>query len=432
MSAESSVQVRVEPGNQTQLYHITLAALPFGTDWRQLKDWIRPVCEVDHVEVFPQSTSAWVRIRGKENFDEAWEFISTNTFRGRTLIADDRNRTQPITIKQSTYTSQGQQYSVTPSGQYSLGNSYTQTGASNYAIRSSTPRGSNCLPPTTMAELGSLTYTGAGAGENYSFSDYSHGATSVGQPRVAYALHDQTGGPEYALPYYGPSYGIDPGHTEHLTSQHEAYWYSHIPTEPRKVFVSGFTQQATYDEVKYWIRRRVGLENRIISIEIPMSGSRPYIRGHAFVIFETARGAENGVDLLSKSKFNSQRIKARLTSEGVTHGERGMEIHKVKSSKSPQPEPSSPLVEHTAGPSELTDEQLHGSRRSQSSKDKDRKGKGRESDRKRPSDKKPEKSAAKKSDKSPPMTRASSDKKGEIGPPPMVVNGSSYYKKDRH
>lgn len=46
--------------------------LPFGTSWAALKDWIRSVCEVDHIEMFPQSTSAWVRVKGRDNFNRAW------------------------------------------------------------------------------------------------------------------------------------------------------------------------------------------------------------------------------------------------------------------------------------------------------------------------------------------------------------------------
>ena len=46
--------------------------LPFGTTWQNLKDWIKPVCKVDHVEVFPTSTSGWVRLKGKSDFESAW------------------------------------------------------------------------------------------------------------------------------------------------------------------------------------------------------------------------------------------------------------------------------------------------------------------------------------------------------------------------
>jgi hypothetical protein len=67
-----TIQADVGPGNKTGIYYITVCNLPFGTSWQGLKDFIRDVCKVDHVQVFDTSTSGWVRLCGRHNFEKAW------------------------------------------------------------------------------------------------------------------------------------------------------------------------------------------------------------------------------------------------------------------------------------------------------------------------------------------------------------------------
>lgn len=49
--------------------------LPFNASWQQLKDFVRQKCTVDHVEIFPKSTSGWVRVRGLDNFNAAFGMV---------------------------------------------------------------------------------------------------------------------------------------------------------------------------------------------------------------------------------------------------------------------------------------------------------------------------------------------------------------------
>lgn len=44
---------------------------PVGTTWQDVRDWLRPTCEVDHVEMFPDRTSGWVRVKGEDHFHKA-------------------------------------------------------------------------------------------------------------------------------------------------------------------------------------------------------------------------------------------------------------------------------------------------------------------------------------------------------------------------
>ena len=46
--------------------------LPFHATWQELKDFVRQVVDVEHVAIFPKSTSGWVKIKGRENFVKAY------------------------------------------------------------------------------------------------------------------------------------------------------------------------------------------------------------------------------------------------------------------------------------------------------------------------------------------------------------------------
>ncbi|KND86246.1 hypothetical protein TOPH_09121 [Tolypocladium ophioglossoides CBS 100239] len=60
----------VPPGNETGIYYIPIGGLPFSTVWQLLKDWLRKGgCNVDHIQIFQKSTSGWIRLVGKENFE---------------------------------------------------------------------------------------------------------------------------------------------------------------------------------------------------------------------------------------------------------------------------------------------------------------------------------------------------------------------------
>lgn len=51
--------------------------LPWQTSWQQLKDHVRTVATAERVEVFNESTSGWVLVRGRENFDAALRKIDS-------------------------------------------------------------------------------------------------------------------------------------------------------------------------------------------------------------------------------------------------------------------------------------------------------------------------------------------------------------------
>lgn len=74
----SNVSLSLHPAPSRQGQRIPQAMLteclqlPLDVTWRTLKDFVRTVCTVDYVEVFPESTSGWVRVEGRENFKAAF------------------------------------------------------------------------------------------------------------------------------------------------------------------------------------------------------------------------------------------------------------------------------------------------------------------------------------------------------------------------
>ncbi|KUI65013.1 hypothetical protein VM1G_00164 [Cytospora mali] len=89
----------VPPGNQTGEYYIPISNLPFNTTWQGLKDHIKPVCTVDHVVIFPKSTSGWVRVKGYQNFKAVFNHLNGKEYNGRAIIADDRNADKPLKVR---------------------------------------------------------------------------------------------------------------------------------------------------------------------------------------------------------------------------------------------------------------------------------------------------------------------------------------------
>lgn len=63
------------PGNETGYYYIPIANLPWQTSWQELKDHVRIVCSVEHVEINEDSTSGHVILKGRANFDAAFRMV---------------------------------------------------------------------------------------------------------------------------------------------------------------------------------------------------------------------------------------------------------------------------------------------------------------------------------------------------------------------
>ncbi|KAF4986005.1 hypothetical protein FDECE_16170, partial [Fusarium decemcellulare] len=354
MSVETTVQADVAPGDQTGIYYITICNLPFGTSWQQLKDWTRTACTVEHIAVFQNSTSGWVRVHGKENFDKAWGMQTFGTdcsnpwclqkktgllnggiFNGRSIIASDKNRSESIKIKELVdppqTIAQTPRYHPAPSTQYgSLMSTvappqYSTATRQYYMTGHSQPTGLNFTNRSLPAQNGThqpsstapAAYVISDPREYHNFGEVNAGANSVENSAVAYSPNYQYQGAQFALPYRGqkepPAYYPSCS----IPRPEAGYQPEYVVTEARKLHVSPFPQQVRADDVKSWIRRKVG-KAKIDSIEIPQNNNSKYLRGHVFVIFESTLAANTALGELNKARFQGRRVIARPTVEGVT------------------------------------------------------------------------------------------------------------------
>jgi len=114
--------MHVLPGDETGEYHIPVGNLPWSCTWQDLKDFTRNqdckgnCINVEHAEVFSSSACGWVRIRGKSDFLKALskscihikvtrsnlgfiEHLNGGIMENRSLIADGRNETETISLR---------------------------------------------------------------------------------------------------------------------------------------------------------------------------------------------------------------------------------------------------------------------------------------------------------------------------------------------
>ncbi|KAM0251120.1 hypothetical protein ACHAQJ_008326 [Trichoderma viride] len=94
-----TTQIDVEPGDKTGVYYVTFCNLPFGSKWQELKDWLSGSCIVDFVELFSVSSSGWIRLEGKENFETSLAYIKSQPFKDRHIFFDARNKSEAIKIR---------------------------------------------------------------------------------------------------------------------------------------------------------------------------------------------------------------------------------------------------------------------------------------------------------------------------------------------
>lgn len=239
------------------------------------------------------------------------------------------------------------------------------------------------------------------ATDPWAYYDYS-AANAGPSSGVGYPPGYQNDGTQSALPYQSQqeaaAYYAGAGAGGSVPGQEPAYQTDteFVSTEARKLHVSPFPPTAARKVVKRWIEKRIYEKQTIKSIDVPMNGTNKYLRGHAFVIFDSAASATKAMEQLNKANYEGRDIVARPTAEGVSMDE--------------QP------------PAQSRNDRDRG--------DKPQRPRHKEPDRKRsPSDKKSSSSAKKSSKTSSKTTLPDKDKKGsssikDVGPP-LVVDGSS-------
>ena len=141
---------------------------------------------------------------------------------------------------------------------------------------------------------------------------YNYSAANAGPSSgVGYSPGYQYDGTQFALPYRGqqeaPVYyaggGAGAGAGGSVPGQEPAYQTEteFVTTEARKLHVSPFPQKEPRKDVERWIRQRIYEKQTIKSIDIPMNGTNKYLRGHVFVVFDSASSATKAMEQLNKT-----------------------------------------------------------------------------------------------------------------------------------
>ncbi|KAH6998459.1 hypothetical protein BKA56DRAFT_608002 [Ilyonectria sp. MPI-CAGE-AT-0026] len=212
----------------------------------------------------------------------------------------------------------------------------------NYASQASGPQAGGAAP---MGQFGSAylaQYQGgyqsghqsAYQNEGAQFTAPYHGQT---QPRnyndghqsghqSSYQNAYQNEGAQFTAPYHGQTQP-QTYNDGHATSRDNQPKYR--ATEQRKLHISPFPQQADQDRVVKWIDSRVG-NIKTLKLEVPQNENSRYLRGHAFVIFANSEDAKTVMGRVNKSKFDNQRMKAKLCQEGVTNLEVDEELKRTE------------------------------------------------------------------------------------------------------
>ncbi|KAG5980389.1 hypothetical protein E4U55_004075 [Claviceps digitariae] len=368
-SEKKFIMTDVEPGAKTGIYYIPICNLPFGTSWQDFKDWLRLVCDVDHVELFQSSTSGWIRLRGEENFNKAWCLLQNEYFRNRAIIATDRNRTESIRIKRLVDSR------VT---QFPVRGKVAATQAHKHDAMFSSA--SSCLQegvPLTSTLSSDVSFRHVPTAVSYPFgpvapvavaTSVAYGGMTVLEPyptmpgpypTMPEAYNTLAVTQNQALPYvpafgyyelpppaldtfalipaaysgYSPSfYGTtqlqyvpchgpidyrEPGTAIHVApivppSCHQGQAYA-IDDGPKTVVVTSIQHKSRPSEVCSWIRHQIGeYSPAIMGIYVPRVESKGRLRGHAHLTLANSAAAEATVRILDQKLFQGRVISARL------------------------------------------------------------------------------------------------------------------------
>ncbi|KXH60102.1 hypothetical protein CSAL01_09815 [Colletotrichum salicis] len=262
----------VPPGLETGTFYIPIANLPFDTNWRQFKDWLREGCVVDHVQIFGPSTSGWIRVMGQHNFHGACDRLKEGVFHGRRIMFDDRNISSPIMIKDV---------------------EVNENSASTQA--------------RSQRHESALDYQQAGP---YSYDSYPGASYPQWDPNT---FHPRQGDYNIQQPvawYDGNIAGMYP------TSPGQT-----VITEQRRIVVSRIGRNTSDDQIRAFIQQSTPSKSELQRIDIPRGSNNQRKGGHAFATFRTPDTALSAVKALNGKSLSGHEIEARLTNEGITEGQ---------------------------------------------------------------------------------------------------------------
>ncbi|KAL7626996.1 hypothetical protein AAE478_003772 [Parahypoxylon ruwenzoriense] len=333
-----TIQSKVAPGIQTNLYYILVS--------NQLKDHVRTVCTVERVEVFNESTSGWVSVRGRENYDAALRLLNGGVFNGRALLADGKNATETIMIRElvdnsnttgsSSRNTHTPRFKTPPSTQYSsstppllspVTGGYGEwaspiTPSSSYAATSTMERAAY-----TMSVAVPYDYNEASSCYTYDTYDTSDGgyldrSAMVSSPTVIQYPYESSYSQQYQVSdYQNSDYAMYNGMSA-PESRTNGSSDGMIPTRQRKIIVKQLQPWTTFKQVQDLIRKKSGSDaDKIQHIDLPLSESQESNRGYALITFQSEEVANKLIRRLNNYKYEGRVLRADYTKEGVSENE---------------------------------------------------------------------------------------------------------------
>ncbi|KAI0448022.1 hypothetical protein F4803DRAFT_545545 [Xylaria telfairii] len=334
------------PGDETGYYYIPIANLPWQTSWQELKDHVRTVCSVEHVEI-NDTTGGHVILRGRANFDAAFRLLNGGVFQDRALIADGRNGEGwvlvkqhvdgPISSPQLSIASRASRHTTSPTESASSLMVQNVPGYSEWPATSASP--SYMMSPVTdsssyFAPYTMLEYTDPAA--LYGPGSHAPGHSPV--PAVSYQA-----GPVYPQQYapneyYGNGYTIC--HNDMAPREGNRRYVGAVFTKRRKIIIRQLQPWATESQIQELICHTAGLgPEKLERLDMPLvDGQLGVNRGYVIATLQSEEAAEKVIERLNNYPFDGRVLEVRHTKEGVSdhqhsHGSRSNHQHQSHHSR---------------------------------------------------------------------------------------------------
>ncbi|PNY25882.1 RNA recognition motif domain protein [Tolypocladium capitatum] len=326
---DNTVMRDVPPGDETGIYYILLGGLPFGTVWQLLKDWLREAgCDVDHVEVFQKSTSGWIRLIGKDNFERALRHLQTTAYNNRLLLYLDKNRANSIKIMELIDDPPPRpraklpvKHAAASRGQEEQEKAYAADAVPAMGYCEMLPE-SFWTPNDLQSMFGTDPFGMSRWGWQYG-STYTPGYRSYDQPlNPASPNGQQSSSSAYPRPDPAAAAGARPSKPPSRTGSGTTPSDSsrkppHAGEERCKVHLLSLKHAASPQDVEEWVRGSLGpWAAAVCGVDIPMDQQKGHIRGSGYITFLSAAAAKRAADVLNQGLFMNRVVYARLVDEG--------------------------------------------------------------------------------------------------------------------
>ncbi|TRX94773.1 hypothetical protein FHL15_004234 [Xylaria flabelliformis] len=322
------------PGNETGYYYIPIAnvshhitdvtrrlsllssntisnitstsQLPWQTSWQELKDHVRTVCSVEHVEI-NDNNGGHVILKGRANFDAAFRLLNGGIFHDRALIADGRNADSWVLVKHHVD-------GLMPQSAPGYGE-WPATSASPSYMMSPVMSSSPYFVPYTMPE-----YTDSAV-----LSALEHSlASAVPFPASPAYTHQIT-----PSEYYENSYTIS--HNNMASRERERHHVDAVLTKRRKIIIRQLQPWANESQIRGLISHKAGIDSgKLQKLDMPLAdGQQGVNRGYVIATFESEETADKVIKRLNNYQYDGRVLEVKHTKEGVSddqpsHGSRSI------------------------------------------------------------------------------------------------------------